>query len=112
MYVDVSGQRREFHYYLEARHNDGLLKREIQIGKKISEWYEGREDNLKFRSIEFFFEGDEEEDDIDINDRYVQEMRTRETLICTMVRIMKLTCPFILPPASQPWSSRAKSSAN
>ena len=70
MYVDVSGQRREFHYYLEARHNDGLLKREIQIGKRINEWYKGREDFLTFRSIEFFSgDDDEDEDDIDVNDR-------------------------------------------
>ena len=48
--VEWAGKRREMHFYVNAR-LDGLLCREEDMGKKIVEKFEGRGDNLTYRSI-------------------------------------------------------------
>ncbi len=49
-HVDITGKRREFHFYTSAR-LDGLVKREENIGKKIIEVFESRDDQLTYRSV-------------------------------------------------------------
>ena len=48
--IEWAGKRREMHFYVNAR-LDGLLCREEDMGKKIVEKFEGRSDNLTYRSI-------------------------------------------------------------
>ena len=48
--IEYTGKRREMHFYVNAR-LDGLKCREEDIGKKIIENFEGRGDNLIYRSI-------------------------------------------------------------
>jgi len=49
-HVDVTGKRREFHFYTSAR-LDSLVRREEDIGKKVIEVFEGRDDHLVYRSV-------------------------------------------------------------
>jgi hypothetical protein len=49
-HVDVTGKRREFHFYTSAR-LDSLVRREEDLGKKAVEVFEGRDDQLVYRSV-------------------------------------------------------------
>mmetsp|Transcript_69999 Transcript_69999/g.195823 ORF Transcript_69999/g.195823 Transcript_69999/m.195823 type:complete len:880 (-) Transcript_69999:41-2680(-) len=48
--IEWTGRRREVYLYVSAR-QDGLVKREEDIGRKITELFEGRTDNLVYRSV-------------------------------------------------------------
>lgn len=48
--TEWTGRRRHFLFYVSAR-QDGLCSREENIGVKIIETFEGRTDNLKYRSV-------------------------------------------------------------
>ena len=53
-FIELTGKRRELHFYTSARPgSDGLLRREEDIGKKIIEVYEDRDDHLIYRSVTF-----------------------------------------------------------
>ena len=50
LWVEYPGKRREIDFYISAR-LDRLKRREEELGKKITEYYEGRTDRLTFRSV-------------------------------------------------------------
>ncbi len=51
-HIYIEGTKREMHFYPTTR-LDGLVKREILLGKKVIEIYEGRDDRLVYRSATF-----------------------------------------------------------
>jgi hypothetical protein len=60
------GYRREFLFYTSAR-PDGLVKREEDIQKRMTEYYDGRDDLLVYRSVVLATE----KDDVDSKNPYV-----------------------------------------
>lgn len=48
--VEWTGKRREMKFYVSAR-QDGLVCREVALGEKIIERFEGRADHLEYRSV-------------------------------------------------------------
>lgn len=49
-WTEFAGKKREIDFYVSAR-LDRMKRREEEIGKKISEYFEGRTDRLVFRSV-------------------------------------------------------------
>lgn len=60
------GYRREFYFYTSARPDD-LVKREEEIQKRMTEYYDGRDDLLVYRSVVLATE----KDDVDSKNPYV-----------------------------------------
>jgi hypothetical protein len=56
--IEYIGFKRELHFYTSAR-NDGLVKREEIIQKRINEFYEARDDFLIYRSVSIAGDKDE-----------------------------------------------------
>jgi len=88
--ISVEGERREMHFYADAR-LDGLKSRIEVFGKKTVEEFEGRDDRLIYRSVTFDGKVKKGSDSTDLTIRKLTEKFTRNEGVDAEADVAKRT---------------------